>query len=274
MTNWRMPHSGSRLIDIEDQYGGFAPTCGANAAKTSWAQLVTSTPENYFGLVFQFHVPSWSGFQYSFDLGIGVSGSEKVLIEEVMTPLIAAAGLYSVGFNMLLPFFIPAGSNLHSRGRTSRTSNTQIWGGLTGIADNSFGRNVYAQSQWMNVNTTVPSANQIDCGATPNTWTAWADLTDGPLAIDAKYLMLFKGCNDTTRTTANWRTQLAIGGSGSEQVIADTQTYTHSSSDYMSAPYLYLPVQIPSGTTLRHRAMCNIGTATDRIINLAYYFFG
>lgn len=274
MTNWRMPHSGSRLVNIESNYGGFAPMCGASASKASWSQLITSTPEDYYGLVFEFAVPSYSGYQYSFDIGIGTSGSEKVLIEEVMTPLISNAGLYSVGFNMLLPFFIPAGSNLHGRGRTSHTTQYQIWGSMSGIADNSFGHNTYAQSQWMNVNTSIPAARQIDCGGTANTWTSWADLNDGPLAIDAKCLMIFKGCNDTTRTTANWRSQLAVGGSGSEQVIAEFTTYTHTSSDYMSGPYHYLPVQIPSGTTLRHRSMCNITTATDRIINLAYYFFG
>jgi hypothetical protein len=274
MTNWRLPHSGSRIKLIEPSYGGVTIPCGGSKSKASWSEQITSTPEDYYGLMIQERVMSWSGYIWNFDIGIGTSGSEKILIEEFMTPMISASGRYSCGYTFLLPFFIPAGSNLHVRGRTSYSSQQNYYINLHGVADNSFGHNVYAQSQWMNVDASNVKGRSIDPGATPDTWSSWVDVLDGPLAIDAKYLLIYQGSNDSARSTSSWRTQLAVGGSGSEQVIAEWTCYCHSSSDFMGNPYLWFPVQIPANTTLRNRSMCSIGTGGDRVINVAYYFFG
>jgi hypothetical protein len=274
MTNWRLPHSGNILKNIEETLGGISVPCGASGAKASWSEQVTSTPEDYYGLIFQMRVMSWSGYLWNFDIGIGSSGSEKILLEEFMTPMISNQARYSCAYTFPLPYFIPAGSNLHFRGRCTYGSEQSYSMTVLGLHGESFGHNVYAQSQWMNVDASNVKGRDIDPGATPDTWSSWADVSDGPLSIDAKYLIIYQGTNDAARSSCSWRTQLAVGGAGSEQVIADWTCYCHSSSDFMSSPYLWFPVQIPANTTLRNRSMCSIGTAVDRVIQVAYYFFG
>ena len=270
MTNWR---KSSRLVKDETGYGGVEVACGASGSLASWSQRVTSTNYDYYGFFLQFQVQDWSGYQCSIDIGIGTSGSEKTLVREFMLEHTVDASKYGVGQNIYFPFFIPAGSNLHFRGRTNHTSGLSAWMSFYGIAESPLGP-LCSQSEYFNVNTGTPAARQTDCGGTANTWTSWATLQDNTLDFDAKYVMIYQGTTYTYRSTCSFESQLGIGSSGSEQVIANWDSYTHASGDYHSGPYIAVPVQIPSGTTLRHRSRCTITSSPGRIISKSYYFFG
>jgi hypothetical protein len=277
MTNWHLaPDSGRHQI-VEDAYKGFSITTGASSAKSSWGQLITTTPFDYYGFYFTFLGVTRAAYQYTFDIGIGVASSEKPLVEEIPTPFIRAAGHTDTECAVLyFPFFIPAGSNLHGRGRSNYTSEeVGVLGGIHGIVDNPFFNFSAAKSQTLNVDTSGPYySRNIDPGGTANTWGSWADVSDGPMTLNAKaVLIITEARSNGARTTCDWRVQLGVGGSGNEQSILEIARTCDANSDYVAPPYEFLPVNIPASTTLRHRAMCSITDATDRQFGITYVFF-
>ena len=126
----------------------------------------------------------------------------------------------------------------------------------------------------MQMDTSISTSRSIDPGGTADTGGSWADVQDGPLALDAKWVIICtNGGANTTRENCNWNIQLGVGVSGSEQPIEAFGVTCNDSPD-MPAPWVrYFAVSIPSGTTLRHRAMCDIIDATDRLLGISYYFF-
>jgi hypothetical protein len=272
MTNWHIQRPG-RFINEPDGYAGLTVVTGINAVKSSWAENIASLSQDAYGIWVQNRVIGMSGQEYSIDIGIGSSGNEVALIEEFMCPFISSSSRYGVGIPFYLPFFIPAGTRIVSRGRTDHTNSSyvNVYCGLGIIGDSPMSP-LFGRSQWMNVDTSIPKGRDVNPGGTINTWGSWTALQDGPLAFDAKWCFVSITTNDTTRPSASWRLQLGVGGSGSEVVIGDFISYSHSSGDFQSTPHMWFPVDIPANTTISNRAMCD--AASDNIINTSYYFFG
>lgn len=85
----------------------------SSTGKGSWTQLVASTSRDYMGL-FVSYVPT-AGDTTNFpdlniDIGIGASGSEQVIIPDMMLDQVIN------GYHRLIPTPIPAGSRLAVRG--------------------------------------------------------------------------------------------------------------------------------------------------------------
>jgi len=275
MTNWHLAPDSGRYQIAEDDYWGFTITTGANGALSSWSELVTSTSVDFYGFYYEWLTHNRSGINYSFDIGIGTSGSEQTLVSEVNLPMYSSNYYYGYGMWLYFPFFIPSGSNLHGRGRSSYSSSEAgIYGSIHGVVDNPFNHFLASKSQTLNVDTSNPVSRSLDPGATADTWGSWTDVQDGPLALNAKWLFISSnGLSDTLRSTALWRVQLGVGSSGSEQPIVEFNLRCHSSGDMINPPFRWMPVNIPSNTTLRHRAMCNINTTGDRLVGVSYTFF-
>ena len=274
MTNWHIQRPG-RFINEPNSYAGFTITTAINGAKSSWAENIASLSQDAYGIWLQNRVVSYYGQEYSFDIGIGSSGNEVPLIEEFIIPFVSYTYKYGVGIPVYFPFFIPAGTRIVSRGRTDHgnASYVYIYCGIGIIGDNPMSP-LFGRSQWMNVDTSVPKGRDVDPGGTADTWGSWTALQDGPLAFDAKWCIVDITTNDASRPSASWRLQLGVGTSGNEVAIGEFISYSHTSGDWQSSPHMWFPVDIPAGTTLSNRAMCNINTAGDRLINASYYFFG
>lgn len=275
MTNWHLAPDSGRYLIAENSYWGFNIPTGSNHAKASWSQLITSTPADFFGFYYELITGNRAGYNYSFDIGIGSSGSEQSLVDDVALHRVSSATFYRLGCVYYFPFFIPAGSNMHGRGRSNYSvSETGIYGGIHGIIDNPFNHFMAARSQTMNFNPSGTNSRQIDPGGTINTWGSWADVQDGPLALNAKWVLIcVNSGTDLTRSTAVWRFQLAVGGSGNEQPIIEFSAGVYTNTDLITPWIRWYPVNIPTGTSLRHRAMCDISTSGDRVINVSYHFF-
>jgi hypothetical protein len=274
MTNWHMIEGGRSNVDTAS-YRAFNIPTGANDALSSWTEIVTSTPEDFYGFHLEAMSVNRSSAEYMFDIAIGDSGSEVILIDNFVMPMNPTTNQYRIGPTIYFPFFIPAGSDMHVRGRSSYTAaENGIHSGLRWNIDNLFSGLHVSQSQSMHINTSISNSRSIDPGGIVDTWGSWADVQDGPLAIDAKWVIICtNGIANVSRTSCNWNIQLGVGASGSEQPIQTFVATCNVSSD-MPAPWVrYFPVSIPAGTTLRHRAMCDITDATDRLLGISYYFF-
>lgn len=109
---------------------GTAITPGASGAEGAWAQIVASTTDDYGGIMAStlFNVDTALLVQYTtIDVGIGASGQEKVIGENVTQQSIPTTG--ETKDSVHLPTFagIPAGSRLVARASgsgTAETSNT------------------------------------------------------------------------------------------------------------------------------------------------------
>jgi hypothetical protein len=273
MTNWHMIEGGRSNLD-DSAYRDFNVVCGANDALSDWAEMVTNTSEDMYGFNLECMASNLASEEFMFDIGIGDSGSEITLINDFVIPSIAGAALYRIGPTIYFPFFIPAGSDIHARGRGSHISEgIGFYSKLRWNIDNPFSAVHVSQCQTMHIDTSISASRIIDPGAIAGTWGSWYDVQDGPLAIDVKWLII---CNnpvaDVIRSSANWNIQLGVGGAGNEQPILNFATVSHVSSGNITPWVRYFPISIPSGTTLRHRAKCEI-TSADRYVGISYYLF-
>jgi len=106
----------------------------------------------------------------------------------------------------------------------------------------------------------------IDPGATANTKGAWTEVEASTLyTMNGFYLVL--GANDNNATTiANFLIEVAVGGSGSEEIISGDIAFGQTATELSVGSY-YIPVKVAQGQRISVRAQCSITDANDRLID-------
>lgn len=265
---------------------GTTVTSNATAnTKGSWIQLDASTAFDSTALLLAIDL-QYSDTLYLFDIGVGASGSEQVLIPNLL--VVASAGIST---QLLLPIGIPAGSRIAARAQDN-------FGGSPGyLSGTLFARGFYNTSPLQNFtaygpNTTTSGGVSVDPGATANTKSAWVQLTASTTSVHKALMLSAIRPNPGTLVTANYAQliDIGVGASGSEQVLAQnlrmecsTQTggvatpYTPGSgtlSGFAALQPGYIPpifCDIPAGSRLAVRHSSSSVQATDRTSAYAIY---
>lgn len=102
--------------------GGFTVTAGAANVKGGWTEIVSSTADDYDGIMVSIWSPSVFRARWHVDLGWGPAGSEQVFAEDFMW----ANETREESVNQFGPFsiHIPAGTRLSVRGASTAASST------------------------------------------------------------------------------------------------------------------------------------------------------
>lgn len=123
----------SRIVAIGSttaSTSGTAITMGASGAEGGWTQIVASSAEDYAGFMvagpFYVDTNMTAGPSYVFDVGVGASGQERTVGENLTKATIFSASEDWVGWH--LPTFtgIKAGTRICIRGSCSGTSESTI----------------------------------------------------------------------------------------------------------------------------------------------------
>ena len=246
-------------------------TAATADSKGSWANIGATTSFDYRCISIQFLASTGLNAKYV-DIGLVVGGNQFVIAENLMIP--ATRKDPTLGMNYFLPLFIPAGSQLCCRIADNGASST------VAVVIHGYSNGLYGSMACFSRcrSLTTPAAAQgvaLDAGATANIKGAYAEL-DASLAFNTCGLLLTVGLNnDNSRIAATMRFDVAIGGSGSEQIIlADIPLAWNTSVDGpLQTNQLLLPAYIPLGTRLAARCQCNTNTAGDRTIDLSAWGF-
>lgn len=231
-----------------------SPTYDTESAK---AVLSSSLPYDVYGLLV--HINSTLGDFVVVRLYAGGSGSE---VEIAAARATASA---TVGGQIYFPIFIAAGTRL-----TVTTYRKDNGGG--GLDDYVYatlfkGRSYDPACSRVTIAPAVTVAPpDVDAGATANTKGAWVQLTSS-LARDIRGFQLVTYGDTSCDTDGRFSIDVAVGGSGSEQIIlADVLGGQRQfSNDFLPSmtPIIWTP--LAAGTRIAVRCSCSHNTASSRV---------
>jgi hypothetical protein len=241
--------------------------------KGSWVQLTSGTPQdadwidvglNGFGV--------GPGVCAAVDIGIGPSGSEQVLLNNLVCYWNSGPGPSFPHF--YLPLAIPAGTRVAARSQDNAGSNSvyvcmnlfQTGGGACG--------GHFASDTYGFVSTGATNGTVITASATSNTLGSWTSL--GTLSTDIAGFLLAPDASIWSNNAANtyyshWNFLINIGigpSSGSVTTILPNLQVVNDqplSYGFKADPDVlgYFPMQIPSGTQFWAQAQCSPGNGTN-----------
>jgi hypothetical protein len=262
--------SGSRVsafgTDPATSDGIPVTASGTTHTKGSWTELVASTSHEATDVVLFISHVSLTGV-WLVDVGVGASGSERILVPDIH--ISGYSGSTPSGIR--IPIRIPSGSRISARVQSSVVSGVMNISGhlIQGGFDAPQSRSVIAT-----YGATAASSRgiQVDPGAVAHTKGTWSEITSGTTRVIKDILIAAGNQGNTAATAALWLVDVAVGASGSEQIIIPDYRVSASGSEtvspMMSTP---IPVSISSGSRLAIRSQCNITDATDRRLDFVLY---
>jgi hypothetical protein len=236
-------------------FGTSVTTGSTSSTKGSWAQLIASTSfdASLVYVVVHGYRSAAALSDLSVDIGIGASGSEQVLIADLLAGGAALTGSGDTGpREWFFPLYIPAGSRLSARAAGDRTSTAlrvAIWlYGGNSLPAFPIGTKVVTYGMG-----TVPDGTAVTPGnAVEGSWTQiTASTSENHFAL----IPSFQVNNDTTQTNGVLNIDIGIGGAGSE-VQVGSWFAINNVNESMGSMFPPLPafVHVPAGTRLAMRA--------------------
>jgi hypothetical protein len=199
------------------------------------------------------------------DIGVGGSGSEQIII-----PDLALDGRGFESYTYLFPTFIPRGSRIAARAQASTGtetvevvvalfSGTLLSGGCGPSQVAAYG------------DTTGSLGTNVDPGATFDTKGPWVEITAATSRAH-NWLVVGGRFGDGAIANTRWFVDLAIGGSGSEQIIvADLFVSASAAGDFAHNATRGFPIYVPAGSRIAARASSYSNTDGDRDVWLKVY---
>ncbi len=235
---------------------GITVTAGSGT-KGGWVQLFSSTPAAAKCL--WLYARPASTASYLLDIGTGASGSEQVLVPDVLIDGSASANVL-----IPLPIAIASGARVAVRAQSSAANSILVV--LT--IDTSGFTNGTDLTSAVALGVSGNGGTVIDPGATGGTKGSWVQLSASS-PQDLKALVICTGNNaNATNQLARFFVDVGTGASGSETIIVPDIFFNHNDAEapanMASGPYL---VDIAAGTRIAVRAQCNITDATDRLFS-------
>jgi len=271
MSNWTPAQAAPNLTGYGHPAGStYGTTVNAHPASAnmfgSWAELVASTGVQA-GAMMVFAMDSSTGTRYAVHIGIGASGSEKVLVEKLMFQQPRASQGSDCYF---IPIMVPTGKRLAARcSANAGGSNLDVYVVLIPLSVSPLAR--FGRTAAYGYGSGESSlGTSIDPGTTVNTKGAYAELvasTTNPI----KFILLMLGLQaNAIASDAKWRLDLAVGASGLEQIILpDVVFESATANDDMLTKVLALPCCIKAGSRLAARAQCTVNDSFDRFFDVA-----
>jgi hypothetical protein len=238
---------------------------------TTWHEQYSSTPFDAQAILLR-PLNYDNGFEFLFEIGIGPSGTERVLIEK----LLWSPGYYQQRhpYDFMFPIYIPEGSRLSMRLATDSTGSPAL-----GVQIMIFGGSFLTQSYHKVCNIGADwregeglGGVMVDAGPVANTKGDWHEI--GRATDEISGIILVLGNRDNSgRPSYYGLLDLAFGEEGSEQILI--KDYAWSTSIENDGVYPsnspFLNVRIPEGTRVAARTQCSGTDSVDRLIDVIIY---
>lgn len=275
MGDWSIAGGGGRVEDLgadeANSRGSDVAADGTANTKGSWVELIAST--SFLAKLGGIRLVGDTGgsYDYLLDLGIGASGSEVTIIEN----LIYSAKQANAANSYNLPILIPEGVRIAARSQ-SRGGGASLYveGDLVGIP---LGADMPPQRvTTYGANTGDSGGVSIDPGGTADTKGSWVEITSSTTYAIKQLVLGIGQAGNFQASTTNWLVDIAMGASGSEVVLVPNLQMAANVQGDNIAPATFGPfsVTIPSGSRLAVRAQCSITDATDRLFDAVLYGIG
>lgn len=249
---------------------------GINGASTSYTkgtfqQLIASTTTDSTWIMLSTGSQISAGSAFAFDIAVGGSGSEVVVIANLL-----CSSAEQTGVRHLLPLAIPAGTRISAR-MSSDAGSDSLPIGVTVFSDTFASAGTGGPIDTYGFISTTNYGTAVNPGATPNTKGAYSQITASTTADLAGLSLFLDAQGTTTGSTGSitWLVDIAVGASGSEVVVLPNLFVLGASGVGFSTIYApqvpYLPLQIPAASRISMRAACTTANSPDRILGVTLY---
>jgi hypothetical protein len=248
--------------------GAGTSVTGAHNSYGAWTQLVASTAIDACWICIRIQPTQTTSPRALTNIGVGSGGNEIAIFKDLY-----ASGL-TFGYSNIdywLPCSIPAGTRISAQCCQSAAADAN---NITVILyDGSFTPDGFSGVDSFGVTVGSCSVNDIDPGSSANVKGAWTQII-ASTSRDYCGLIYATGQNSTDNFSfaGPGGIDVAIGGSGSEQVIlADMGLCKVYSFAATSAYAHFVDVEIPAGTRIAARAQQGNTSSGTRVAGLALY---
>ena len=245
---------------------GTVLTSSASAnAKGSYSQITSATPFHAAGIMVHVVKVTNNTSDYLIDLAVGGSGSEQVIINNLLH---APVGF--PGSTYFFPISIPSGTRLSARLQGTAASR-QAWIFIT----LTNGHESYSRVATWGADITDSSGLAIDGGGTAHTKGTYAQLTSATDFAIKKLLFVVGNQVQASRAATNFLWDFAVDIGGNKQImLADIPLHNQSSgnpSPWVLGPY---DVILPAASNLYARTQSSVTATASRQFDLVAYGIG
>lgn len=267
MAVWYVSDAGSNAMGGQVLSSSLLTTVTASStanALGNWVALHTATPFHASRLMVLMGKADWAASavntQALFDIGVGASGAESVIV-----PNIAFGG--SLAFSCWeFPIVIAQGSRVVMRIRSAVASKANTFGAR--INGGGFGPESSYLATTYGAVTTSSRGTVLTAAGSTNVKSAWSEII---LATTSPARWLYVGigmANTTIQSAADCLMDIGMGAAGAEQVIIPDISFGMSANEQLNLhmPCLF-PVNIPVGARLavRYQATVTGSTAAPNV---------
>jgi hypothetical protein len=245
--------------------GGWPTTTSANT-KGAWVEYVASSPYDSSRIWVNIQNNNSTDRYTLQDVGVGAAASEVAVLDNLFYHS-SDDFLDATGAPIPFDLDIASGTRISTRLQSS-TSGTQgrmqFW-----LEDKALGSGPDPET-W-GANTADSGGTDIDCGATPDTYSAWTELS-ASIANDCNWFLGFFGHGSPSEViggTMRFLIDVASGAAASEvALIEEMHVISHTETDGRRPPHLRFPIDLSSGDRVSVRALSSTGTAGDRVLSI------
>lgn len=177
--------------------------------------------------------------------------------------------------NIYIPLSIPAGTRIAAR--VQANGSFRVIDIIATFIGTSFLPSMpNDRTETFGADTTNTKGIQIDAGGVANTKGVYAEII-ASTAFDVNELVLCIGNNNNfALAVCSFLIDIAIGTSGSEEVIVSNLLFTSDDTSDMIYPMYTgpIPIQIPAGSRIAVRSQCSIINIADRKMDVSMIGFG
>jgi hypothetical protein len=266
---WPIPASTAVLpLFTPSGTNGVTLTSAASAnAKGGWTTLTSGVGYTIRTLQVVLSLASGNGRDYLVDIGTGASGSEVVLISNLLyTP-----GSDDVAYSYQLPCHIPENTRIAARVQCS-TANSSLQIAAYGFTA-SFLPGLSTVTTH-GANTSTSGGVSIDPGATVDVKGSYAEIVNStPRHIKALVVAIGNARNNNQVAQYRCFVDIAMGSAGAEVDFISNLFFQVDVNSDARLPNVFgpYPVNIPPGTRLAARGQCSGNDATDRLFHVVLY---
>jgi len=253
--------------DNSNSFGLNVTASGTANTKGSYVELIASTGIDY-NMVHLF-VRNADVDDQMFDISIGSTGNEEVIISNIM--LSSVGGTNRVGVQLDFPIYIPSGTRISCRCQAAVGSTIMNISGI-GYSGGIGGTQGIAKIVDYGTNLSDSGGTAVDAGATINTKGAWSQITSSTNEDLKEIIMMIGLGSNNAPTAAPFLVDIGIGAAASEEIIVpDVFLYSFTVNDTIGMSFVRIPMQIPSGTRIAIRMQSDTNNSVDRVLDFAIY---
>lgn len=258
------------LNTTNDRSDGCALYVGASGTantKSSWYELISSTPYDFKGFVIIFSRNyTTTALSFLLDIAIGAGGSEEVILENLSLNSGSGSGSF-----LFVPIKIPAGSRIAVRCQINSSTEYAFFCTIVGVAGGFLMSTPISKVITMGADTSDSGGTEIDPGATVDTKGSYVEIESSTSYPIHALSIAFNG-KGAARSLYGWLFDIAVGSAGSEEIIVSDILVLSSGNQVITPQQLpFIPVSIPAGSRIAVRCECSGNNSTTRLLDVILY---